>query len=1146
MSRQLQNIILYTIIFLFCCGWLGWDLPSVSDEDVNDWRLNLSELSEKKNINKHPPRNELKTPIWAVEVRSSTDPSRLAERLGGEYIQKVFGLGENLVLLKFPGSEAYENSRSVAKIIARQPDVQWYEQQIARQMYPRTRPAYTRFDDPLFNYQWHLLNRGQSGGTNGEDINVYPAWDNGYLGDGVLVGVVDDGMEFRHPDLSLNYRADFSRDFNGGDLNPSPTQTEQYHGTAVAGLIGARDNGKLGVGVAPRSGLAGLRLISRPTTDAEEAEALSYKRDSIDIYNASWGPEDSSRVKYHASGSLLQNALERSVQLGRGGLGNIYVWAAGNGGAKGDNANYDGYGNLPWNIAVASVDQFGRQCSFSEPGSSVLICAPSDGAGADIVTTDLLGRAGQSLLDYTTGFGGTSASAPLVTGAIALMLEANPSLTWRDVQHILVRTAVKNDPLDDGWSYNAAGYHVNHKFGFGRVDAAAAVALAHNWKTIPNGKVEYREAKNVRNWIPDNTGYMLYSTDTVEDSRPVEHVRVKLWLDHYSWGDLEIILRSPSGTESKLAAPFSRGDGPEHLLNGTSSWTYLTVHNWGESAAGEWTLFVRDSRAGNSGQLISWQLILHLVDSTSDKMSVLPLMDDHFLIPRGFQQAVDVLHNEGDLGSKEDLRIISLYQPPYGYAFQEGYRDLKYTPGSEFSNIDIIGYTVMATDGRIGQAHLTLEVPDRMVLDKTAAVARDSPLLINLSLDDYQFPVGKEFHVQVTQNPDHGSVEVDDAGRVTYVPTPGYRGPDHFAYALTQDHQQYSAGTVSVHVAMTENLSLDLNGVDESVVLAVGDRLDLTGPFTLEAWIHPTSWGNVANRGFARIFDKEIFSFFLCNEPPALDEETFYYNKRCLALWLQLSNGNYAVFSTPDDSVQLGQWQHVAFSYGEDGTCKIYINGVEQLLTNPLSQRRNLVRPSTPLVSNRKEQLVAGGTYAGIRLFEGLIDDFRIWNTIRTPQQIAAWRLTGPPRDTSGLYAHWPVDGGHLPTLFSIDSVKSTAVARGTSWADGIDRIRYFFPNMQRSGNGWCSSSWLGVFNESNYPWIYHSDHGFLYLHGGAATNFWLHGQQTGWLWTSQDFYPWIWSQEIGAWTWYLKGSSKPRMFYDSKNEDWKTDALFK
>ena len=57
------------------------------------------------------------------------------------------------------------------------------------------------------------------------------------------------------------------------------------------------------------------------------------------------------------------------------------------------------------------------------------------------------------------------------------MLEANPSLNLRDVQHILVRTAVKNDPFDDGWSYNAAGYHVNHKFGFGRVDAATAVIL---------------------------------------------------------------------------------------------------------------------------------------------------------------------------------------------------------------------------------------------------------------------------------------------------------------------------------------------------------------------------------------------------------------------------------------------------------------------------------------------------------------------------------------------------------------------------------------------------------------------------------------------------------------------------------------------
>ena len=106
-------------------------------------------------------------------------------------------------------------------------------------------------------------------------------------------------------------------------------------------------------------------------------------------------------------------------------------------------------------------------------------------------------------------------------------------------------------------------------------------------------------------------------------------------------------------------------------------------------------------------------------------MSVLPLRDDHFLIPREFHKQ-SMLHNEGDL-VKRGLRIISLYQPPYGYAFQEGHRDLKYTPGSEFSNIDIIGYTVMAKMAA-GQAHLTLEVPDRMVLDKTAQLQGTHPV----------------------------------------------------------------------------------------------------------------------------------------------------------------------------------------------------------------------------------------------------------------------------------------------------------------------------------------------------------------------------------------------------------------------------------
>ena len=125
------------------------------------------------------------------------------------------------------------------------------------------------FSEPvLFRHQWHLLNKQQSGGKNGEDINVCSVWDDGFMGDGVIVGVVDDGSaRFVHPDLFANFRSDLSWDFNDSDSNPSPSGSKHYHGTAVAGLIGALASGNLGVGVAPRVETAGLRLPAMPSAD---------------------------------------------------------------------------------------------------------------------------------------------------------------------------------------------------------------------------------------------------------------------------------------------------------------------------------------------------------------------------------------------------------------------------------------------------------------------------------------------------------------------------------------------------------------------------------------------------------------------------------------------------------------------------------------------------------------------------------------------------------------------------------------------------------------------------------------------------------------------------------------------------------------
>lgn len=108
-------------------------------------------------------------------------------------------------------------------------------------------------------------------------------------------------------------------------------------------------------------------------------------------------------------------------------------------------------------------------------------------------TTDLLGERGYNRadvksdiadIDYTSTFNGTSSAAPLVSGVVALMLQANPKLGWRDVQEVLIRSAAMTQPENPGWFTNSAKIRFNHEFGAGRVDAAAAVQLASGWRNL--------------------------------------------------------------------------------------------------------------------------------------------------------------------------------------------------------------------------------------------------------------------------------------------------------------------------------------------------------------------------------------------------------------------------------------------------------------------------------------------------------------------------------------------------------------------------------------------------------------------------------------------------------------------------------------
>lgn len=235
--------------------------------------------------------------------------------------------------------------------------------------------------DPIFKDQWHLFNPIQIG----HDVNVTDVWLEGITGKNSTVAIIDDGLDMKSRDLKDNYFAQGSYDFNDKHAEPAPQLFDDRHGTRCAGEVAAVRNDVCGIGVAYDAKIAGIRILSKPISDADEAEAMMYKYDLNQIYSCSWGPRDDGRTM-EAPGVLIRRAMLKSIQEGRGGLGSIYVFASGNGAASDDNCNFDGYTNSIYSITVGAVDRAGQHPYYSEHCSAQLVVTYSSGSGDSIVS----------------------------------------------------------------------------------------------------------------------------------------------------------------------------------------------------------------------------------------------------------------------------------------------------------------------------------------------------------------------------------------------------------------------------------------------------------------------------------------------------------------------------------------------------------------------------------------------------------------------------------------------------------------------------------------------------------------------------------------------------------------------------------------
>lgn len=536
--------------------------------------------------------------------------------------------------------------------------------------------------DPLYKYQWHLDNTGQTnfattGGTAGADIDVDSAVISGITGSGVTVAVLDQGLELAHEDLSDNI-VNGSWDFADSDEDPTRSANDRDHGTSVAGIIASKGwNKKGGRGVAPDASLIGYNILEVGANyESNYVMAYGVNRPimvDVDVHNMSYGiqygtddngdPNVTYNLRSYDIGTRY-DALKSGTETLRNGKGALYVKSSGNdfstastsGGDCGTDfacteTIIDPSRSLPYIINVAALDANGIKTSYSTPGASVWVSGFGGEYGVTnpaIMTTDQSGCASGYVgvnssrtsvrnafennsgdhpenldCNYMSSFNGTSSAAPTVSGVVALMLEANPDLTWRDVKHILASTS---DQVDSSrsydyrgvtqyeWETNSAGYKFHNWYGFGKVDAAEAVSTAAAYTDYREGALRtpgYIPSGNISALINDsgiNTSSSVSITAPDGSNDSVEFVRVFVKFSHSVPKSVGLRLMSPDGTVINAMQPMTN-------VGSTSSGTFFAIgvnSFYGESMGGTWTIVANDYIAdGTSGILTEWGITIY-------------------------------------------------------------------------------------------------------------------------------------------------------------------------------------------------------------------------------------------------------------------------------------------------------------------------------------------------------------------------------------------------------------------------------------------------------------------------------------------------------------------------------------------------------
>ncbi|XP_065070986.1 proprotein convertase subtilisin/kexin type 6-like isoform X2 [Rhopilema esculentum] len=499
--------------------------------------------------------------------------------------------------------------------------------------FPTTTPV-PNFNDPLFSQQFYLNEKY------GVTMNIHKAWNKGITGKNVTICIIDPtGVEKNHDDFASKFVVEGSFDLRTNSSDPSPDASRfgegpYSHGTQMAGVALAKaNNGKCVVGVAYDAKMSGIRTVMTGSVTPSEKEAilnrlgraLGHANHINDIYSCSWSPLTQFQDTVGHMKEADRQALRNSTTNGRGGKGNIYVFSAGNGAPFNGTCGYNEFVTSIHTITISVVTGKNVKSTQNVKCSAIHAVTYSRDLGLgiayphDIMPTCAL----KNTCAKTTG--ASSAATAVASGIFALVLQANPSIGWRDLQHLITRSSC-SDFKNITWTTNKAGIKVSDDFGFGLLDADALITNAKKWKnvgkqlecaiTLPSTPKPIDGIQTL-NEVVDLTSWPASCGGEGQRINYVEHVVLQFSLNFTRRSDIEIAIESPGGTKSFILRSGRFWDRNKEI----SKLSTMSLHFWGENPRGNWQIRIRNVKpnAGKHGTLFDCKMTVY--GSSSDPMA---------------------------------------------------------------------------------------------------------------------------------------------------------------------------------------------------------------------------------------------------------------------------------------------------------------------------------------------------------------------------------------------------------------------------------------------------------------------------------------------------------------------------------------------